>query len=135
MTITSPLTGIINYPDSYSGKAFNLRPGQLVWTFNQPVNTGTGAIDQATYPDSGPCDVNYSRQLWVCHKVYIGRVQDTGTYRVCVAILNTTQAFEVVTLLKDTKAPRKLGLKFSFLSPPPYIHDHTPACMSARRVN
>src|SRR5712692_4918148 len=53
LTINQPSTGDIHWKDNYSGEAMSLRPGQLVWTFNQTV--AGGSISDKVYPDTGPC--------------------------------------------------------------------------------
>ena len=135
VTINPPPTGDISHLDSYSGNAMNLAPGQLVWTFNQSVNVKTGSISPRTYPDTGPCLVNYSKQTWTCSNIYVGNVSDTGTYYVCAAILTAPDAFSVVSLLRNTLANASTGYKFWFSSPPLYIHDNTSACMPVHRTN
>jgi hypothetical protein len=62
VTINSPVNGDVTHQDSYSGNVSNLGQGQLVWTFNQPVDTN-GPSEQV-YPNSGPCPVDYSSHTW-----------------------------------------------------------------------
>ena len=112
VTITPPESGTIHHLDSYSGKVYNLRLGQLVWTFNQSVARKTGSISPVTYPDSGPCVVNYSKRTWACDNVYVGSTNDTGMYRVCAAILSSSDAFAVVDLLRNTLANKKANPSF-----------------------
>jgi hypothetical protein len=133
VTINLPLTGDIHHLDSYSGKALNLKPGQLVWTFNQSVSKD-GSFSTNTYPDSGPCMIDYKQRTWSCPHIYVGNPNDNGTYRVCAAILNASDAFTVVELLRNTLASVR-GYKFWFTSPPSYIDDKSPSCMSVHRVN
>jgi hypothetical protein len=135
VTINPPLTGDISHLDSYSGNAINLAPGQLIWTFNQSVNGKTGSISPRTYPDTGPCLIDYSKQTWTCSNIYVGNVNDTGIYHVCVAVLTAPDAFAVVSLLRNTLANASTGYKFWLSSPPYYIHDNTSACMSVHRTN
>jgi hypothetical protein len=129
VTIDPPSTGTIHWADNYSGDAVNLQPGQLVWTFNQTV-TGD-SISASVYPNSGPCNVDYSRHRWACNHIYVGTSGDKKKYRVCVAILSDSNALEVVNMLRTSE---KKNSVWWFTTPPPYIHDNTPACMSVDRI-
>jgi hypothetical protein len=91
VTIDGKVDGYIQYPDTFSGVAANLKPGQVVWTFNQSV-TGRQS-STAVYPNSGPCMVGGGR--WTC-KLWIGAAKDTGAYKVCVAVLDPPLAMQIV---------------------------------------
>ncbi len=134
VTINAPDTGAIHYVGSYSGTFSGLQPGQTIWTFNQPVGKN-GDISPTTFPDNGPCNVNLATKTWNCSDTYVGNPSDTGTYRVCAAILSPAEANTVVTLLANVNADSKLGYTYWFTSPPAYINDHSRSCMSAIRVN
>lgn len=131
LTIDEPTTGDINYQDSYSGKALNLRPGQLVWTFNQTVSGGK--VSDKVYPDTGPCTVDYSRQEWACtgaDEVYVGsKPPDHNTYMVCAAIIDAQTAFAIVDDLRSGK--KDFSMPLSSL---PSIQDGGPSCMSVHRL-
>ena len=60
VTIKPPKSFDIPLINNFSGNEVNLQPGQLVWTFNQNIER-SGKISPATYPNSGPCTVNYAR--------------------------------------------------------------------------
>lgn len=95
VTITPPGSGQIHWIDSYKGDVKNLQAGQLVWTFNQAVNS------HSLYPDTGPCNVDYVHQQWTCDNIYVGGQSDTGLFRVCVTILSAAQAFQAVDHLRS----------------------------------
>jgi len=137
LTITPPNKFTIPLINTFSGSAINLQPGQIVWTFNQYVAGKHKLFSKDTYPNSGPCVVDYARQTWTCPNIYIGSVNDNNFYHVCAAILSPSDAFVVVNLLRNTFANRKThsNLRFWFTSVPPYIHDNSPACMSVQRTN
>ena len=138
VTIKPPRSFDIPLINNFSGTEVNLQPGQLVWTFNQNIE-GSGKFSPTTYPNSGPCTVNYARGKWSCRGIYIGNTTDDRYYHVCAAVLSTSDALAVVNLLRNTLANRQQhpnpNLKIWFASPPPYIHDDTPACMSVHRIN
>lgn len=131
VTITPPTTGTIPWINTLSGHVVNLQRGELLWTFFQTVN-GNGSIASQTYPTSGPCTINSRSKTWTCRKAYIGKPVDHGTYRICVAVLNFSEAYSVVKLIENTYAK---NLNDWFASPPSYIHDHSPACVSVPRKN
>jgi hypothetical protein len=135
VAITPPKNFNIPLVNTLSGHEVNLQHGELVWTFNQYVSKD-GSFSQRTYPNSGPCTVDYTRQTWVCSNIYIGSANDNRSYKVCAAILSTSDALQVVNLLRNTRANRNKdpNLRFWFNSPPPYIHDATPACMAVHRI-
>lgn len=125
VTINSPVNGDISYQDSYSGNVANLRPGQLVWTFNQPVGqTGPG---ESVFPNSGPCAVNYSNHTWICRDLYVGTFKDSRTYMVCAAVISTSEALQIVNQLRSTQI-------WLPLASVPYVTDHSPECMSVHRI-
>ena len=138
VTIKPPRSFDIPLINNFSGSEVNLQPGQLVWTFNQNIESD-GKISPTTYPDSGPCTVNYALGTWDCRGIYIGNTTDNRYYHVCAAVLSASDALAVVNLLRNTLASRQQhpdpNLKIWFASPPPYIHDDTPACMSVHRIN
>lgn len=130
-TIMQPVSGNINFVNTLSGEVFNLQRGELVFTFFQVVNTN-GSINPQTYPASGPCEVNFTDQTWVCHNAYIGKIRDNGIYRVCAAVINFSDAYAVVELIKNAYAA---SLPSWFTSKPSYISDGSRACMSVHRIN
>jgi hypothetical protein len=125
VTITPPANGDIRHKESYSGRAVNLRPGQLVWTFNQSV--GTNGPSDRVYPNSGPCTVDYKNHVWSCRDIYVGELKDTRPFMVCAAIISDSQALQIVNKL------RTHDIWFS-LSDLPYITDRTPECMPVHRI-
>jgi hypothetical protein len=136
VTIKPPWRFDIPLINNFSGHEVNLQPGQVIWTFNQNIESN-GKFSPTTYPDSGPCTVNYVLGIWDCRRIYIGSTRDKRYYHVCAAVLSASNALDVVNLLRNTLANRHQNpnLKFWFASPPPYIHDDTPACMSVHRIN
>lgn len=137
VSITPPTTGDIPFESTLSGQVVNLQRGQLVWTFFQVVNPD-GSLGAQTYPDPGPCIVNYVSQTWSCRKAYIGKPTDTQTYRVCAAILDFADAFKVVRVLENMyskNAGTNTSFQYWFTSPPSYIHHNPTACMSVHRIN
>jgi hypothetical protein len=134
VTITEPPSGDVTFNTKLSGNVSNLQRGELIWTFAQAVNNG-GSFSPETYPTTGPCTVNYTNSTWICSNVYIGDTKDSGTYRVCAAIVNFSDTFTIVQLLENTDTTKAAGLKFWFTSPPPYIHDNATSCMTVHRIN
>jgi hypothetical protein len=134
VVITEPPAGNTTFKTTLSGDVSNLQSGQLIWTFVQAVNNNN-SFSPDTYPTEGPCSVNYNNGTWICSGVYIGDPKDTGTYRVCAAVVDSSDAFAIVELLEQTEAGSSLNHRFWFTSPPPYIHDNTDACMTIHRIN
>jgi hypothetical protein len=97
------IDGIIGAVVNLSGTVHNLKPGQVVWTFNQPISGQPGA---GTYfADTGPCAV--TGITWSCNNVYIGDAPSLtdpeagkGTYLVWAIILSDQDAFNVVDELR-----------------------------------
>jgi hypothetical protein len=133
-TIKPPPTGDITFASTLNGHVVNLQRGQSVWTFAQAV-TANGSFGATTYPNAGPCTVDFATNTWTCSNVYIGRPKDNNTYRVCVAILNLPEAYAVVKLIENTYASTKMNLPYWFTSPPSYLNDNYPHCMSVHRIN
>jgi hypothetical protein len=112
-----PFLGPINEPGSdgvigevvaLSGTVYNLKPGQMVWTFNEPTaqQPGAGSI----YADSGPCTV--SGNTWSCNDIYIGEsptIADPklgqGSYIILAAIISDQDAFTLVNDLRCHTTP------------------------------
>jgi hypothetical protein len=134
VTITEPPTGDVKFNTNLSGKVSKLQRGELIWTFAQPVNNG-GSFSPNTYPTTGPCTVNYTNGTWICNNVYIGDVKDSGTYRVCAAIVNSPDTFIIVQLLENSETTKVTDRKSWFTSPPSYIHDNTSSCMTVHRID
>lgn len=132
VSISEPPSGMVDYMSSYSGKVVNLGPGQMVWTFNQPVIHES--ISPLTYPNTGPCTVDYAKGTWSCADIYVGSQNDTGSYRVCAAILDSAEAFAVVNLLRNAHVGKASANIFWFTAPPSYIHDYSNACTTIRRL-
>lgn len=128
-----PLTGL-------SGQETNLQPGQLVWTFWQFVNQD-GSFSQNTFPNPGPCTVDYVQQTWTCNGIGIGG--GPGIYRVCAAILSASDAFKVVKLLINTPRTNEMSANetsksnpdWFFVVKPSFIDDNSDACMSVHRTS
>jgi hypothetical protein len=134
VTIDQPPTGDIRFESNLSGTVEGLKAGQLVWTFAQIVNKD-GSFSPVTYPQNGPCIVDYSTRKWTCRHVFIGLVKDSETFRVCAAIVTLPEASVVVTRLENTFS-KNPGLISWFTSPPNYVDDRSDAsCMSVHRVN
>lgn len=128
LSIVEPPAADIHFEDNYHGRVTNLRPGQLIWTFNQTV-TG-GKVSEKVYPDTGPCTVNYSQHQWKCIGVYVGSAPpDHNTYIVCAAIIDTQTAFAIVDDLRSGK--KNFSIPLSTL---PSIHDGESSCMPVHRV-
>ena len=127
LTINQPPSGDISWKDDYSGKAMNVRPGHLVWTFNQTVTNGK--VSSKVYPDTGPCMVDYARQQWACSGVFVGSKADNKTYMICAAIIDASTAFTIVDDLRS--GAKDFSIPLDNL---PSIHDGTSSCMSAHRA-
>jgi hypothetical protein len=85
----------IGWTVSLSGPVSGLRPGQMVWTFNEPLQE-----PRTYYPDTGPCSV--SAGTWTCDGVHIG-VEGTaglGKYRIWAVVVSTSDAFNIVNVLR-----------------------------------
>ncbi|HUC26539.1 MAG TPA: hypothetical protein VMA73_27875 [Streptosporangiaceae bacterium] len=134
LTINHPASGEVAFKDSYSGKVSGLQPGQTIWLFEQGVSK-TGVVGASTFPEQGPCNVNLSAGTWNCSDIYVGNPKDTGSFKMCAAILTPDEAYDVVGLLSNLYASRQSGYIYWFVAPPPYIHEQSGACMSAVRVN
>jgi hypothetical protein len=134
LTINHPATGEVDFKDSYSGTVSGLQPGQTIWLFEQGISK-TGVVGAYTFPEQGPCNVNLSAGTWSCSDIYVGNRKDTGSFKMCAAILTPDEAFGVVGLLSNLYASPKTGYVYWFVAPPSYIHEQSKACMSAVRVN
>jgi hypothetical protein len=132
-TITLPTTGDIPYMSALSGNVDNLQRGQLVWTFFQIVNAN-GSLNPQTYPTDGPCAVDFKDQTWVCHNACVGMPKDKQTYRVCVAIINFSDAYAVVKLVENSELGNP-KIPYWFSSPPSYINNNFGSCMSVHRID
>jgi hypothetical protein len=80
---------------SLSGPVSGLKPGQMVWTFNEFLKTpGT------YYPDTGPCAVNAG--TWRCDHVHIGTggKDGLGKYRIWAVVVSSSDAFKIVATLR-----------------------------------
>jgi hypothetical protein len=84
-----PVDQVVNL----SGAVYNLKPDQLVWTFNQPLGS-------SYFPDSGPCPV--SGNTWQCNGIYIGNdgAAGIGVYRIWAVVVNDQDAFNIVNELR-----------------------------------
>jgi hypothetical protein len=134
LTINHPATGEVTFKDSYSGKVSGLQPGQTIWLFEQGISK-TGVVGAYTFPEQGPCNVNLSAGTWNCADIYVGNPTDTGSFKMCAAILAPSEAYDVVGLLSNLYASRESGYIYWFVAPPPYVHEQSSACMSAVRAN
>jgi hypothetical protein len=111
-TAQAPSLGPINLPGNdgtigavvdLSGTVHNLKPGQVVWTFNQPIS---GDPATGTYfAETGPCAI--SGDTWSCNNVYIGDAVSSadpeagkGNYLIWAVILSDQDAFNVVDELR-----------------------------------
>jgi hypothetical protein len=133
-TISPPMTGDISFENTLYGHISNLQRGESLWTFFQVVKRD-GSINSQTFPITGPCTVSFTSNIWTCHNAYIGTIKDEETYRVCVAVLNFSEAHMVTELIENTYATKIQGYSYWFNSPPSYIHDNSSACMSVTRIN
>jgi hypothetical protein len=68
--------------------AKHLRPGQEVWSFNQPI---THNVDGGIYPNVGPCDPEPSNQ-YRCDLGYAGTKKDQ-LFNIIVAIVTFQDAY------------------------------------------
>jgi hypothetical protein len=131
VSIDSPVSGTIERESTYTGSIRNFHPGDSVWVFFQSVDK-EGNINPETYPTSGPCVVDFAKNTWNCDEVFVGKITDSATYRVCAAILNFSESHAVVKLLEIAAANVK-GSASWFESPPSYINSQS--CISVPRVN
>ena len=100
---TSPLNGsTISHIVNLSGSVSGLKPGDMVWTFNEPLfPNARGGI---YYPDTGPCLVQ--SETWTCNSVAIGPkyTKDSrkvlGPYRIWAVVLDEADAFDVVARIR-----------------------------------
>lgn len=139
VSIDSPV-GKITQETSFTGGITNLQAGESVWVFFQAEDK-FGNINPVTYPTSGPCVVDFVKNTWNCDDVYVGKITDSATYRICPAVLNFTQSNDVVKLLEAAAAVAANSSKTThnkipvswFNSPPSYIHQQS--CISVPRTN
>jgi hypothetical protein len=138
VSIDSPV-GKIKQETYFTGGITNLQPDESVWVFFQAVDK-SGNINPVTYPTSGPCVVDFAKNTWNCDDVYVGKITDSGTYRICPAVLNSSQSNEVVKLLEaeavdpnSSKTTNNKSPAYWFNSPPPYINQQI--CISVPRTN
>jgi hypothetical protein len=132
VTIKPPPNGEVPWANTLTGRVHNLQRGQSIWTFSQSFDNN--APDPNTYPNTGPCTVDYANHEWTCPMAYIGNKSSTGPYHVCAGILTFGQAFDVVALLENTFVPNRSTHKIYFMSPPSYIHEDSKACMNVTRT-
>ena len=66
-----------NQPGRYviNGESKDLHPGQLVWTYNQPIEPG--GKKGSLYPDPGPCPVEPDGG-WTCDAGFAGERKARG---------------------------------------------------------
>jgi hypothetical protein len=57
------------------GESKNLRPGQLIWTYNQPIHAD--GSKGPLYPDPGPCPVGPDGG-WTCDAGFAGEAKSRG---------------------------------------------------------
>ena len=95
--------GIIGQVVNLSGTVYNLKPGQVVWTFNQPISDQAGSSD--FFADTGPCAITGSTGS--CNNIYIGESPTAknpkaglGTYLIWAAIISNQDAFNIVDDLR-----------------------------------
>lgn len=100
--------GIIGQVVNLSGTVYNLKPGQVVWTFNQPISGQ--AASSGYFADTGPCAI--TGNTWSCSNIYIGESPTAenpkagqGTYLIWAVILSDQDAFNVVNDLRCNSAP------------------------------
>jgi hypothetical protein len=100
--------GVIGQVVALSGTVYNLKPGEMVWTFNEPTGRQAGA--GSIYADSGPCTV--SGNTWSCNDIYIGETPTTadpklgqGSYIIFAAIISDQDAFTLVNDLRCHASP------------------------------
>ena len=90
--------------DTYTGTVRNLKRGQMVWLFNQPLTTANGKpVDNTTiYADSGPCVVDEEAAGWTCQMIGVGEegAAGVGRYKIWVSVVDESQAFELVQVLR-----------------------------------
>jgi hypothetical protein len=92
--------------DEYAGGIANIQANQLVWLFTkQMTHSKTSGEPSAIYATSGPCDVDVKKGRWSCTKIGVGGPASDpsapGTYRVWVAIIDPSKAFELVQALRS----------------------------------
>jgi hypothetical protein len=115
-TTAPPALGVIISPSNdstvgnpipeLSGRVSNLRPGEMVWTFNAPQSQGG-----AYYPNTGPCPVTGG--VWTCHNIYLGPAATpqnprlgNGNYVIWAVIVSDSDAFDIVTHLRCNPTPK-----------------------------
>lgn len=133
VTITPPITGDIRFESTLSGHVSDLQKGNMIWTFFQVIQS-SGQVDPMTYPTNGPCTVNFSKGTWACPDVYVGKQKDSGTYRICVAVINFSEARTAVGLDENSEL-QDTGLQSWFPAPPPYINRNPNSCISVHRIS
>lgn len=94
----SSINGYVDISGSVSG----LKPGQMVWTFNEPYNS-QGNPSGSYFPNTGPCEV--SGDTWHCSHIAIGAVgggpiAGLGRYRIWAAVVSDSDAFSIVTAIR-----------------------------------
>ena len=100
--------GVIGQVVNLSGTVYNLKPGQAVWTFNQPISGHVGSQD--FFADTGPCVT--TGNTWSCDNIYIGESPTVknpkagqGTYIIWAVILSDQDAFNIVNDLRCSSTP------------------------------
>jgi hypothetical protein len=95
-----------NVVPTLSGHVSGLKPGEMVWTFNESQS------QRNTYfPNSGPCEV--SAGVWTCHDIYIGPAASSknpnlgkGNYQIYAVIVTDQDAFDIVDHLRCNPTPK-----------------------------
>jgi hypothetical protein len=87
--------------NNLNGSVSNLKNGQLVWVFNEPLKDNKS---HDIYPNVGPCPV--SRGTWTCNPIYIGSgplpnnpKNGQGPYKIWVAVVSEQDAYDIVNHL------------------------------------
>jgi hypothetical protein len=95
VSIDAPQNNEVPIQASFTRSVNNLQAGESVWLFVQRVENKQA--EPTTYPGDGPCTVDLSKNTWHCNI----RVGSSGNeYQICPAVLDFTEADEVVTLLQ-----------------------------------
>jgi hypothetical protein len=116
-----PDSGTFSSPGTISGEVTNLKPRELIWTFNQPYDEH-GKPVRVIYANPGPCPMDGEK--WQCANVYVGdQKKDEGhTFDVWVAVVSEEQANAIVgealvntyhggPTLAEAKVPHVTGIK------------------------
>lgn len=123
-SLTNPADGsTVGQVVNVSGTVSGLSAGELIWTFNEPLISGSGTY----FPNTGPCTV--TGDTWTCSGVDIGgpatleNAKDVlGPYRIWAVIVSTEDAFDIVAHIRcfPSGKPNVAGVKINPICPDSY---------------